>query len=99
MSDSLPKFLVNALSKEMKSHPSSAAEEAGRYFYRIYHQEGLLINMTAEDRYKERPVTIKPLLNGLLADLETGKVSIVPPACQDDSIAIQYLIIQQTRSR
>ena len=52
-------------------NPSSVAAEAVRYFDRIYHEEGLLANMTAEERYKERLVKINPLLDELFARLET----------------------------
>ena len=69
------RYFVNALPKEKKAHPSSVAAEAVRYFDRIYHEEGLLANMTAEERYKERLVKIKPLLDGLFARLETVQVS------------------------
>ena len=55
--------------------PSSVAAEAVRYFDRIYHEEGLLVNMTADERYKERLVKIKPLLDELFARLETVQVS------------------------
>ncbi len=56
-------------------HPSSVAAEAVRYFDRIYHEEGLLVNMTADERCKERLVKIKPLLDELFARLETVQVS------------------------
>ena len=69
------RYFVNALPKEKKAHPSSVAAEAVRYFDRIYHEEGLLVNMTADERYKERLVKIKPLLDGLFARLETVQVS------------------------
>ncbi|MBR3417501.1 MAG: transposase, partial [Oscillospiraceae bacterium] len=65
------RYFVNALPKEKKAHPSSVAAEAVRYCDRIYHKEGLLANMTAEERCKERLVKIKPLLDGLFARLET----------------------------
>ncbi|MBQ1752261.1 MAG: transposase, partial [Paludibacteraceae bacterium] len=61
--------------KEKKAHPSSVAAEAVRYFDRIYHEEGLLVNMTADERYKERLAKIKPLLDGLFARLETVQIS------------------------
>ena len=69
------RYFVNALPKEKKAHPSSVAAEAVRYFDRIYHEEGLLVNMTADERYKERLVKIKPLLDWLFARLETVQVS------------------------
>ena len=69
------RYFVNALPKEKKAHPSSVAAEAVRYFDRIYHEEGLLVNMTADERYKERLVKIKPLLDELFARLETVQVS------------------------
>ena len=56
-------------------HHSSVAAGAVRYFDRIYHEEGLLANMTAEERYKECLVKIKPLLDELFAWLETVQIS------------------------
>ena len=55
------RYFVNALPKEKEAHPSSVAAEAVRYLDRIYHEEVLLVNMTADERYKERLVKIKPL--------------------------------------
>ena len=38
---------------------------------RIYHEEGLLKNCTADERYKERQKIIKPLINEFFAWLES----------------------------
>ena len=42
---------------------------------RIYHEESLLKEMTAEDRKQQRLAKIKPLLDVLFARLETVQVS------------------------
>ena len=69
------RYFVNAMPKDKAAHGSSIAAEAVRYFDRIYHEEGLLANMTAEERYKERLAKIKPLLDELFAWLETVPIS------------------------
>ena len=53
----------------------SYATEAVKCFDRIYHEESLLKEMTAEDRKQQRLVKIKPLLDELFAWLETLQVS------------------------
>ncbi len=52
-----------------------SVRNAVRYFDRIYHEESLLKELSAEERYKERLVKIKPLLDELFARLETVQVS------------------------
>ena len=52
-----------------------SVRNAVRYFDRIYHEESLLKELSAEERYKERLAKIKPLLDGLFARLETLQVS------------------------
>ena len=66
---------VEAMPKDRKSQQSSVAADAGRYFDRIYHEESLLKELSAEERHKERLAKIKPLLNELFAWLETVPVS------------------------
>ena len=69
------RYFVNAMPKDKAAHGSSIAAEAVRYFDRIYHEEGLLKDLTAEERYKERLAKIKPLLDELFAWLETVPIS------------------------
>ena len=42
---------------------------------RIYHEEKLLIELTAEERHEQRLVKIKPLLDAFFAWVETLQVS------------------------
>ena len=69
------RYFVNAMPKDKSAHGSSIAAKAVEYFARIYHEEGLLKDMTAEERYKERLAKIKPLLDELFAWLESLQVS------------------------
>ena len=69
------RYFVNAMPKDSQSQKTSIAAEAVRYFDRIYHEEGLLKDLTAEKRYKERLAKIKPLLDELFAWLETIPIS------------------------
>ena len=66
---------VVAMPKDRKSQQSSVAADAVRYFDRINHEESLLKELSAEERYKERLAKIKPLLDELFAWLETVPVS------------------------
>ena len=66
---------VVAMPKDRKSQQSSVAADAVRYFDRFYHEESLLKELSAEERYKERLAKIKPLLDALFAWLETVPVS------------------------
>ena len=69
------RYFVNAMPKDKSAQASSIAAEAVRYFDRIYHEEGLLKNLTAEERYKERLAKVEPLLDELFAWLEMVPVS------------------------
>ena len=69
------RYFVNAMPKDSQSQKTSIAAEAVRYFDRIYHEECLLKDLTAEERYKERLAKIKPLLDELFAWLETIPIS------------------------
>ena len=54
---------------------TSVAATAVELCNRIYHEEGLLANLTAEERYEQRLVKVKPLLEAFFAWLETVQVS------------------------
>lgn len=69
------RYFVNAMPKDKSVQETSAAAEAVRYFEQIYHEENLLSGMTAEERYKQRQVKVKPLLDAFFAWLETLQVS------------------------
>ena len=53
----------------------SVAVQAVERIKRIYHEEGLLKNCTADERYKERQKIIKPLIDEFFAWLEPLPVS------------------------
>ena len=69
------RYFVNAMPKDSDAQKASIAATAVRYFDRIYHEEGLLKELSAEERYKERLAKIKPLLDELFAWLETIPIS------------------------
>ena len=66
---------VEAIPSDKKLHSTSVAVQAVERIKRIYHEEGLLKNCTAEERYNERQEKIKPLINEFFAWLETLPVS------------------------
>ena len=68
------KFVEN-LPKDKAMHETSIAAKAVDYCNMIYHEEGLLKDMTAEERYKQRLVKVKPLLDAFFAWLETVHVT------------------------
>jgi len=47
------------------SKKSSVAAEAVRYFDLIYNEEKLMIELTAEERYEQCLLKVKPLLDTL----------------------------------
>lgn len=69
------RYFVNALPKDKSAQETSVAAEAVRYFERIYYEENQLSGMTAEERYKQRLVKVKPLLDAFFVWLETLQVS------------------------
>ena len=66
---------VEALPSDKKLHSKSVAAKAVEYFNRIYHEEGLLKDLSAEERYEQRLAKIKPLLDEFFSWLETVQVS------------------------
>ncbi len=54
---------------------TSHAAKAVEYCNRIHHEEGLLKELSAEERYKKRLAKIKPLLDEFFACLEYLQVS------------------------
>lgn len=69
------RYFVNAMPKDAEQQKTSAAAKAVRYFNQIYHEEGLLKEMTAEERYQERLAKVKPLLDEFFAWLKSLQVS------------------------
>lgn len=69
------RYWVNALPKEKSAYETSAAAKGVDFCNRIYHEEKLLIELTAEERYEQRLVKIKPLLDAFFAWVETLQVS------------------------
>ena len=69
------RYWVNALPKEKSAYETSAAAKGVDFCNRIYHEEKLLTELTAEERYKQRLVKIKPLLDAFFAWVETLQVS------------------------
>ncbi|MCR4643877.1 MAG: IS66 family transposase [Oscillospiraceae bacterium] len=66
---------VEVMPKDSKSQKSSVAVKAVQYFDRIYREESLLKDLSAEERKQQRLAKIKPLLDELFACLETVQVS------------------------
>ena len=66
---------VEAIPSNKKLHSTSVAVQAVERIKRIYHEEGLLKNCTADERYKKRQKTIKPLIDEFFAWLEPLPVS------------------------
>ena len=66
---------VEAIPSEKKLHSTSVAVQAVERIKRIYHEEGLLKNCSADERYKERQKIIKPLIDEFFAWLEPLPVS------------------------
>ena len=57
------------------SKKSSVAAEAVRYFDLIYNEEKLMIELTAEERYEQCLLKVKPLLDTLFVQLENLQLS------------------------
>ena len=66
---------VEAIPSNKKLHSTSVAVQAVERIKRIYHEEGLLKDCSADERYKERQKIIKPLIDEFFAWLEPLRVS------------------------
>ena len=64
-----------ALTSDKKLHSTSVAAKAVAFCNRIYHEESLLADSSAEYRYEQRLAKVKPLLDNFFAWLETVQVS------------------------
>lgn len=69
------RYWVNALPKEKSAYETSAAAKGVDFCNRIYHEEKLLTELPAEERYEQRLVKIKPLLDAFFAWAEELQVS------------------------
>ena len=57
------RYFVEALPKDKSAYETSVAAKAVEFCNRIYHEEGLLAELTPEERYEQRLVKVKPLLD------------------------------------
>ncbi len=69
------RYWVTALPKDKSAYATSAAVKGVEFCNRIYHEEKLLTELTAEERYNQRLVKIKPLLDAFFAWAEELQVS------------------------
>lgn len=69
------RHFVEALPKDKSAYSTSVAAKAVDFCNRIYHEEGLLADLTAEERYEQRLVKVKPLLEAFFAWLDTLQIS------------------------
>lgn len=66
---------VEALPKDKSAYSTSVAAKAVDFCNRIYHEEKQLADMTASERYEQRLVKVKPLLDAFFSWLEEQNVS------------------------
>ena len=66
---------VEAMPPDKALQSTSAAAKAVEFCNKIYHEEGLLAAVTAEERYEQRLAKVKPLLDDFFVWLETLQVS------------------------
>ena len=69
------RYFVEALPKDKSAYETSVAAKAVEFCNRIYHEEGLLAELTPEERYEQRLVKVKPPLDAFFAWLEEQNVS------------------------
>lgn len=69
------RYFVNAMPSDKALQSMSLAAKAVEYCNRIYHEESLLKELSAKERYEQRLAKIKPLLDEFFAWLETLNVS------------------------
>lgn len=66
---------VNLIPKDPKLHKSSVAVKVVDFCKRIYHEEHILADCTAKERYEKRLKKVKPVLDEMFAYLESITVS------------------------
>lgn len=69
------RYFVEALPKDKSAYSTSVAAKAVDFCDRIYHEEGLLAELTAEERYNQRLVKVKPLLDAFFSWLDAQNIS------------------------
>ncbi|MBR0483463.1 MAG: IS66 family transposase [Oscillospiraceae bacterium] len=69
------RYFVKALPKDKSAYETSVAAKAVEFCNRIYHEEGLLAELTPEERYEQRLVKVKSLLYAFFAWLEEQCIS------------------------
>lgn len=69
------RHFVEALPKDKSAYSTSVSAKAVDFCNRIYHEERLLADLTAEERYKQRLAKVKPLLDEFFAWLDTVQIS------------------------
>lgn len=66
---------MKALPREKSAYSTSTTAKAVEFRNRIYHKEGLLAELTAEKRYKQRLLKVKPLLDAFFSCLDVKNIS------------------------
>ncbi len=66
---------VEALPKDKSAYSTSVAAKAVNFCDRIYHEEKQLADLTATERYEQRLVKLKPLLDAFFSWLEAQNIS------------------------
>ena len=69
------RYFVDALPKDKSSYSTSVAAKAVSFCNSIYHEEKKLAELTATERYEQRLVKVKPLLDAFFSWLEEQNIS------------------------
>ena len=69
------RYFAEAMPKDKSAYNTSVAAKAVEFCNKIYHEEHLLADLTATERYEQRLVKIKPLLDAFFAWAEELQVS------------------------
>ena len=69
------RYFVEALPKDKSAYSTSVAAKAVSFCDSIYHEEKKLADLTATERYEQRLVKVKPLLDAFFSWLEKQNIS------------------------
>ena len=69
------RHFAEAMPKDKSAYNTSVAAKAVEFCNKIYHEEHLLADLTATERYEQRLVEVKPLLDAFFSWLEEQNVS------------------------
>ena len=69
------RYFVNAMPSDKSLLKTSIAANGVEFCNKIYHEEGLLKELTAEERYKQRLLKVKPLIDAFFVWLESLNIS------------------------